>query len=106
MIVDIFVSLLVATWCIPLPILPISPKCDISPKWVPISPSLLQQLPGNELNNLVLKSPTFNIWSRVTFATSGDQIQPGDTELTLILNFARSRAMFLVMMLIAPLDAP
>ena len=40
-----------------------------------------------------------------TFATSGDQIQPGDTEFTLILYFAKSKAMFFVRMLIAPLDA-
>ena len=38
-------------------------------------------------------------------ATSGDQIQPGDTELTLILCGARSSAMFLVRMLTAPLLA-
>ena len=58
----------------------------------------------------------------ITFATSGDQIQPGDTELTLIykklsdvksqrrlffliLKGARSKAMSLVSMLIAPFDA-
>ena len=40
-----------------------------------------------------------------TLDTSGDQIQAGDTELTLILNLARSRAMFLVRMFTAPLLA-
>ena len=42
---------------------------------------------------------------KITLATSGDQIQPGETEFTLILYFARSNAMFFVRMLIAPLDA-
>ena len=41
----------------------------------------------------------------LTLDTSGDQIQAGDTELTLILSLARSRAMFLVRMFTAPLLA-
>ncbi len=38
-------------------------------------------------------------------ATSGDQIQPGDTELTLILDLAMSRAIVFVRISMAPLDA-
>ena len=47
--------------------------------------------------------PNF-VWN-LTLLTSGDQIQAGDTELTLILYWARSSAMFLVRMLMAPLLA-
>ena len=49
---------------------------------------------------------TIMMWDlRFTFATSGDQIHPGETEFTLIWYFARSNAMFFVRMLTAPLDA-
>ena len=54
----------------------------------------------------LLFEDTIMMWDlRFTFATSGDQIQPGETEFTLIRYFARSNAMFFVRMLTAPLDA-
>ena len=71
--------------------------------------------------NLVNGDGKAGTWIIITLATSGDQIHPGETELTLsykmnilneiqsvlflILKGARSRAMSLVSMLIAPLEA-